>query len=170
MRKKIAVQKETSVATWNLSAQKIENGKSSVAFTFGSLSISLAVCVLVRVNIAMAFVVVFFSVLCAFFNIYNVYCGIGPIAFKHIALGALLKVARAQFPIVFFIHFVVYLELNWKREKERYKDRAKKVSLCERNCILFLRFLLYSLCLSACLSSNNSFLNICNRKKLHEAG
>ena len=112
----------------------------------------------------------FFCVLCAFFNIYNVYCGIGPIAFKHIALGALLKVARAQFPIVFFIHFVVYLELNWKREKERYKDRAKKVSLCERNCILFLRFLLYSLCLSACLSSNNSFLNICNRKKLHEAG
>lgn len=68
----------------------------------------------------------FFLVLCAFFIVYNVYCGIGPIAFKHIALGAMLKVARAQFPIVFFNTFRRLFRIKQKTaEREKWRGQKK---------------------------------------------
>lgn len=113
-----------------------------------SLSLHLLLCVGAR-QYSHGFFVSFF-ILCAFFNIYNVYCGIGPIAFKHIALGAMLKVARAQFPIVLFYIFRRLFRIKL-RPGEKEKQREQKSEFVRKK--VYLIFAISSLfTLFVCMS------------------
>lgn len=106
------------MATWISSAQKIENGKSSMAFAF-----CLAVCVHVRVCITEDFVV---------FTFYSGFTTwIGPIAFKHIAFfrwecdvwSSSCSVSHCLF---YRRIFEIKLERSKRQEKRKRRRKAER--------------------------------------------